>query len=108
VIINGTLERLSDAENDSYYNERPKLNQLSAFISKQSQPVKNRQILLDLVDKAAKQYPDKIPRPDNWGGYILKPSVFEFWQGQRSRLHDRFEFTLNAVDNTWSLRRLFP
>ncbi|XP_053309567.1 pyridoxine-5'-phosphate oxidase [Spea bombifrons] len=93
VRIEGSVERLSDEEADKYFHSRPKSSQIGAVVSKQSQVIPNREYLRKKNAELEEEYKDKVvPRPPEWGGYIIRPSVIEFWQGQTNRLHDRIVF----------------
>jgi len=108
VRIEGVVERISEKDSDAYFHSRPDGSKIGAWASPQSQPVSDRSAL----EYAYNNYVDKfsqgfIPRPGHWGGYILKASKIEFWQGRSSRLHDRIVFHLN-VDGLWIKTRLAP
>ena len=108
VRIEGVVERISEKDSDAYFHSRPDGSKIGAWASAQSQPVSDRSAL----EYAYNNYVDKfsqgfIPRPGHWGGYILKASKIEFWQGRSSRLHDRIVFQLN-VDGLWIKTRLAP
>ncbi|MCF8308375.1 MAG: pyridoxamine 5'-phosphate oxidase, partial [Bacteroidales bacterium] len=91
----------------AYFNERSYESRVSALTSPQSQPIPDREYLVRRVDEAIKKYGEgDIPKPQEWGGYRLKPEYFEFWQGRANRLHDRFRYTL--VDGVWKINRLAP
>ena len=104
VRIEGTVEMVSAEESDVYFAERPIKSQMGATISQQSAVITGRQVLED--EMSALEGQDHIDRPDNWGGYRIKPTSFEFWQGRRSRLHDRLLYT--AVADAWKIERLAP
>jgi len=105
--IEGLVEKVNAAESEVYFHSRPFVSRLSAAISPQSQVVKNRQQLELAQDALREKHPDeKVPYPQNWGGYILKPHYFEFWQGRENRLHDRIIYT--RQDNDWKIQRLAP
>ena len=108
VRIEGTIEKLSKEQSDKYFQSRPKTSQLGALVSPQSQEIDNRELLETKMAELEEQYADKeVPKPSYWGGYILKPRLVEFWQGQRSRLHDRIVY--KKIDNqTWKKVRLAP
>ncbi|MAC46499.1 pyridoxamine 5'-phosphate oxidase [Oceanospirillum beijerinckii] len=107
VRIDGVVERISPQQSDDYYVSRPRDSQLGAWVSKQSTAIPNREWLSNRCDELTAQYEGKdIPRPPHWGGYRIVPDLFEFWQGQPSRLHDRFRYTIEA--NGWNIQRLCP
>jgi pyridoxamine 5'-phosphate oxidase len=105
--IEGKVERTSAAESDTYFHSRPLKSRLAAIASAQSMPIANRTALEDNYDAVAKQYGDEPPRPLNWGGFRLVPERIEFWQGRRSRFHDRIVYLLQA-DGSWARQRLQP
>ncbi|MGB0733521.1 MAG: pyridoxamine 5'-phosphate oxidase [Pontibacterium sp.] len=106
--IQGTVEKLTYEKACEYFHSRPEGSRFSAAASLQSAPINSR---LDLEKKVANlrsQYPEgDVPCPEAWGGYILKPTHFEFWQGRESRLHDRFTYDKQG-DGTWTVTRLQP
>ena len=105
VIINGVASKISRKESDTYFNSRPMGSQLGAIISNQSETIPSRRFLENKMEKL-KLSSRKLQRPKNWGGYIVKPSSVEFWQGRNNRLHDRILYERSI--NGWSLRRLSP
>ena len=105
--IEGTVERVTDEENDSYFSIRPIKSRLGAIASAQSMPIESRELLEQQFEEASEKYGETPPRPAHWGGYRLKPDLLEFWQGRRSRLHDRVLYTLNP-DGIWQRSRLQP
>ncbi|KAM9296501.1 pyridoxine-5'-phosphate oxidase [Gastrophryne carolinensis] len=120
VRIEGSVEKLSDEESDKYFHSRPKSSQIGGAVSKQSQVIPDREFLRTKNAELEKEYKDKeVPRPSEWGGYIIRPYVIEFWQGQTNRLHDRIVFrrkkeeeetspwTHTAIDG-WVYERLAP
>jgi pyridoxamine 5'-phosphate oxidase len=108
VRIEGTVRRGTEAESDAYFNIRPPASRVGAAISTQSEPIASREVLEQRQRELLAQYPDgRVPRPAHWGGYRLRPSRFEFWQGRASRLHDRVEYLLEGP-GTWKIRRLAP
>ena len=103
----GAIERLGAAESDAYFATRPRGSQLGAWASYQSQPLDSRFALLRRVIATEGRYLGRaIPRPPHWGGFLLRPHAIEFWQGKKSRLHERRRFTLDA--GTWRCERLSP
>lgn len=108
VIIKGKASKISAKESDNYFNSRPEGSRLGAIASNQSQVVPSRAVLDDRLEKLKKEYENKeISRPDNWGGYIIKPISVEFWQGRPNRMHDRLRYSEN-MENSWKLERLEP
>lgn len=107
VRIEGVVERISAAESDAYFHSRPLGSRLAAVASKQSQAISDREAMEQCYAAAQAECGDAPQRPADWGGYRLRPSVVEFWQGRRSRFHDRIEFRLQA-DGSWVKRRLQP
>ena len=107
VRVEGRVERLPEADNEAYFNQRPSGSRLAAAASHQSQPIAARAVLEERLDALRAQYPaGDVPRNPDWGGYRLLPEVYEFWQGRESRLHDRFVYT-RAPDG-WVVQRLMP
>lgn len=107
VQIQGRVEVLSEHDSQAYFSSRPITSQLGAWASKQSQPIKDRATLEAQYQKMQDKFANKtIPKPEYWGGYLLKPSRFEFWQGGASRLHDRVEYQLDK--DAWTIQRLSP
>lgn len=109
VRVEGQVERVSDDESDAYFASRPRKSQLGAIASPQSQVLQNRSPLEETMARLEAEYPEgtPIPRPTHWGGYRVLPYSIEFWQGRRSRLHDRLLFT-REPNGSWSLTRLAP
>ena len=105
VIINGKVSKISVIESDKYFNSRPKSSQLGAIISNQSEIIPSRKYLEEKLSKFNISN-NNLKRPSNWGGYILKPELFEFWQGRDSRLHDRIIFSKSKTN--WDQKRLSP
>ena len=109
VRIQGRLEALPIEISDDYFESRPFESKVGACISNQSEPVKGRKVVDSLFQKALKDLKSKkVMRPKHWGGYILIPSKFEFWQGRSDRLHDRLQFELDWNKEKWSIQRLMP
>ena len=112
VRIEGIVEKVSDEESDAYYQSRPMDSRIGAWASPQSQVIANRGVLEAENAKfeakfATPEFNNNPPRPDNWGGYRLKPDSWQFWQGRRSRLHDRLRYTLDEQGG-WIRERLAP
>lgn len=109
VRIEGDVERLSEADSLAYFQSRPKGSQIGAWASPQSQVIGDRDLLENNYEQLAEQYAaaEQLPKPPQWGGYLLKPTLIEFWQGRSSRLHDRIQYTLQE-DGTWKIVRLAP
>ena len=105
--IEGRVERTSAEESDKYFHSRPLKSRLAAIASAQSMPIANRLALEQNYDAVAKQYGMEPPRPAHWGGFRLVPERIEFWQGRRSRFHDRIVYLLQA-DGSWARERLQP
>lgn len=103
VRIEGTIEKISAEASDKYFYSRPIESQYGAMVSNQSSVVPNREYLEEKM-KAIQGSP--AVKPENWGGYILEPTYFEFWQGRPSRLHDRISYTAHA--DSWVTARLSP
>ncbi len=107
VRIEGTITRTDDATSDSYFAQRPRPSQIAAVASAQSEVIADRTVLEKRVaELTAKLEGKPVPRPQHWGGYTLKPSALEFWQGRPSRLHDRLRYRLD--NNRWIIERLSP
>ena len=107
IIIKGKANRISEKESNDYFNSRPLGSQIGAIVSSQSEIIESREILERKFKEVNKYYSNSKPkRPANWGGYMVKPDLFEFWQGRRDRLHDSFRF--QKTQDTWSVDRLAP
>jgi pyridoxamine 5'-phosphate oxidase len=106
VRIEGVVERVSAEESDAYFHSRPLDSRIGAWASPQSQVISGRGVLVANAAKFGAQFLLKPPRPDHWGGYRLKPDRWEFWQGRKSRLHDRLRYTPQG--SGWLRERLAP
>ena len=107
VRVEGIVEKISREESENYFYSRPFQSQVSALISPQSQVINGKEELHRLHQKTyALHDGGKVPFPANWGGFIVIPTVIEFWQGRESRFHDRLQYTKR--ENGWKLERLAP
>lgn len=107
VRISGLVEKVSKEISDDYFSKRPRASQIGAWASDQSSLIENR----ELLEEKAKFFQEKfegqaVPRPEHWGGFIIVPNEFEFWQGRASRLHDRILF--EKANEVWKVSRLSP
>lgn len=107
ICVAGAVEKLSREESEVYFKSRPRGSQIGAWASHQSQPVADRAALEKIWQTIAAKFPNEIPLPPNWGGFVLRPTRIEFWQGRPSRLHDRFSYSTQS-DGSWRLERLSP
>ena len=107
VRIEGQVEKISDAESDAYFHSRPLDSRIGAWASPQSEPISGRDVLVTAAAKYGAQFLLNPPRPPHWGGYRLRPTSWEFWQGRKSRLHDRLRYTIDS-DQQWRRERLAP
>jgi pyridoxamine 5'-phosphate oxidase len=107
VRIEGRVEKVSAEESDAYYKSRPLDSRIGAWASPQSEVISSRAVLVANAAKFAAKYMLNPPRPPHWGGYRLLPDTWEFWQGRKSRLHDRLRYRLDA-QGTWVRERLAP
>lgn len=115
VRISGTVEKLDPATATAYFDSRPADSRFSAAASRQSAPVADRAALEAQVAELRRRHPDgRVPKPEDWGGYRLQPSSYEFWQGREGRLHDRFRYRRNGPGagrqngGGWLIERLQP
>jgi pyridoxamine 5'-phosphate oxidase len=108
VRIEGLIEKLTVIDSDEYFASRPRGSQVGAWSSPQSSIINDRQVLETAVSQTEQRFSSSkdIPRPDFWGGYLLKPIRFEFWQGRSSRLHDRVLYL--KENSVWAIKRLAP
>ena len=107
VRIEGAVERVSAAESDQYFQSRPVGSRIGAWASNQSSSIESREMLEKRFAEFGARFGENIPRPPHWGGYRVKPTMIEFWQGQENRLHDRLRYSLQD-DGTWMIERLAP
>ncbi|MFZ9939556.1 MAG: pyridoxamine 5'-phosphate oxidase [Bacteroidia bacterium] len=107
--VTGFVTRVDAAESDAYFQSRPRESRLGAWASAQSQVLPGREALESSMEAMRMRYPSPldIPRPPQWGGYRIKPIQYEFWQGRRSRLHDRLKYSTNDA-GAWTITRLSP
>lgn len=110
VRIEGRVEKVSFEKSQTYFQSRPRGSQIGAWASPQSDVIPDRQVLEDASASISEKYEnvDPLPCPEHWGGYLVIPSVIEFWQGRRDRLHDRFRYSRNEKEANWSIDRLAP
>ena len=105
--IEGRIEKTTEEVSDEYYLSRPAKSRIGSWASPQSKEIPDRKFLEDKQNEFEHKFKGQLPpRPKNWGGYILIPYTFEFWQGRPNRLHDRIEYYYD--DSNWKIRRLAP
>ena len=110
--IEGTIEKIAETDSDTYFQSRPVSSRIGAWASPQSQVIDSRAVIEENENVYKKQFLTEggadveIPRPAHWGGYVLKPTMIEFWQGRSSRLHDRICYIFE--NNGWKIERLAP
>jgi pyridoxamine 5'-phosphate oxidase len=108
VRVEGIAEKLDPEISDNYYHSRPRASRIGAWVSRQSSVINGRETIEEQFRSVEKRFDGKdIPRPDYWGGYGISPVYFEFWQGRKSRLHDRIEYSKENNDH-WTIQRLSP
>ena len=105
--VEGAVTPVSEAEADAYFATRGRISKLGAWASEQSTVIAGRSDIEERSAKYQQQFGQNIPRPDWWGGYLVKPTSIEFWQGRSSRLHDRLQYSLQKNGN-WKIDRLAP
>ena len=107
IIITGMAVKISEEKSIAYFNKRPRESQLGAVVSDQSTSIDSRVALEEKLLDLEKEYQTKpIVKPAHWGGYLIQPTSYEFWQGRSSRLHDRIKYT--KINNSWNIGRLQP
>jgi pyridoxamine 5'-phosphate oxidase len=108
VRVQGRIEKTAVNDSDAYFAIRPRGSQIGAWVSAQSEPIPNREFLVQKQLELEQQFEGKqVPRPAHWGGYRVIPNYIEFWQGRPSRLHDRLAYSLDDTEN-WKIERLSP
>jgi pyridoxamine 5'-phosphate oxidase len=106
VLVQGTVEKVTRDESRAYFDSRERGSRIAASISRQSRPIESRQALEQQFAEAEARLGDRVALPDWWGGYVLAPESFEFWESRPSRLHDRIRFT--RAENGWKQEFLAP
>ena len=107
VIVEGTVTKVPREESEAYFHTRPRASQLAAWVSQQSTIISGRSVLEDSMKRLEQKYAGReVPLPPHWGGWRLAPEAVEFWQGRRSRLHDRLRY--RREKDTWLIERLAP
>ena len=107
VNVTGRVEKVSRAETEAYFPQRPLGSRLGAWASQQSDVIAGREALEDAHKAARAKFGENPPAPEHWGGYVVRPATVEFWQGRASRLHDRLRYTIKG-DGAWKIERLAP
>ena len=110
VRVRGQVFQVPQQQSDEYFASRPRDSQLGAWASPQSQVISDRSVLTERLEQFRKQFDGSdVPRPPSWGGWLIAPTMFEFWQGRPSRLHDRFRYSRpNTSATAWTIERLAP
>lgn len=106
VRITGVVEKNDASASDNYFYSRPVDSRLGAWASPQSSPVESYSVLTQRFEEFKVKFQDQIPRPPHWGGFVVKPTSFEFWQGRPNRLHDRLFYS--KLSDEWKIERLAP
>jgi len=107
--IFGSAEQLTAKQSDEYFASRPRESQIGAWSSDQSEIISNREELEEKFNYYSEKFKGlNVPRPENWGGFIVRPEKFEYWQGRPNRLHDRIAYLKNAESDSWDIKRLSP
>ncbi len=108
ITISGSVKKISTEESDAYFNSRPEGSRIGAWASPQSSVITSREIIEANIAKYEQQFANgNITRPPHWGGYIVIPTIIEFWQGRPNRLHDRIQYS-KLKDGNWKIVRLAP
>jgi pyridoxamine 5'-phosphate oxidase len=107
VRITGKVEKVPEVVSVDYFNSRPLDSRIGAYASPQSKVIENKEFLENRFEEIKQQFGTKIPKPTHWGGYLIQPDTFEFWQGRPNRLHDRLYYT-KTENGMWKIERLAP
>lgn len=107
VRVEGTIMEVSEEDADAYFRRRHRMSQIGAWASQQSRPLASREQLLAATAEYEKKFPNEVPRPPYWTGFMVTPRRLEFWQECEYRLHDRFSFELDS-NGAWNKQRLYP
>ncbi|MGC9150426.1 MAG: pyridoxamine 5'-phosphate oxidase [Microbacter sp.] len=106
VRIEGIAKKMNEESSTDYFHKRPLESQLGAWASPQSRIIPSRQLLEHQFNEYRKKFGEQVPKPPFWGGFLISPTLFEFWQGRPNRLHDRIEYV--KAQNQWQMHRLAP
>jgi pyridoxamine 5'-phosphate oxidase len=107
VLVQGSVERVPREESEAYFATRPRGSRLAALVSNQSRPIESRKQLEDAFAEAESTYPDDVPLPEHWGGFVLEPETIEFWESRPNRLHERVRYSRND-GGSWRAEPLAP
>ncbi len=107
VLVQGRVERVPREESEAYFATRPRGSRLAALVSNQSRPIESRKQLEDAFAEAESTYPDDVPLPEHWGGFVLEPETIEFWESRPNRLHERVRYSRND-GGSWRAEPLAP
>jgi pyridoxamine 5'-phosphate oxidase len=107
VLVQGSVERVPREESEAYFATRPRGSRLAALVSNQSRPIESRKQLEDAFAEAESTYPDDVPLPEHWGGFVLEPETIEFWESRPNRLHERVRYSRNE-GGSWRAEPLAP
>lgn len=109
VRVSGLVEKLTEQESDAYFASRARISQIGAWASQQSEKVSGVEELAQAVAEYEKKYPNQVPRPPHWGGYVVKPLQIEFWFARQGRLHERYIYEKQSLeDKSWKTYMKFP